>query len=364
MNTTRRPALTPLTLALAAGGAAAALGFVYVARAALFPFLAAYAIAYLFDPLIDRLVARGARRPVAVALLMALLITLALGFAAIVAPLVWDQVDRGVRALPVYLARLEAMVAPMADAVGIVDADDLRRYARDSFSKLGGVPASILEGAAGAFWSAVSGAMGAAAALFNLLLIPVAAAYLLNDFDRLNAAILFRAPPRHRGRVAAFFRKIDAVLWGFVRGQLTVALINALILSVGLTLVGAPMGLFIGLAAGLASIVPYLMAVVGLVPALVLSYLSDGGWLTMALVAGVFAAAQALEGFVISPWALEKAVGLHPVAVMAALLIGGMFFGFLGVLLAVPAAAALKVALAELDAAYINSEFFNHPGQQ
>ncbi|MBI4829456.1 MAG: AI-2E family transporter, partial [Nitrospinae bacterium] len=215
---------------------------------------------------------------------------------------------------------------------------------------------------AGAFWSAVSGAMGAAAALLNLLLIPVAAAYLLNDFDRLNAAILRRVPPRRRESAAAFAGKIDAVLWGFVRGQLTVAVINALILSVGLTLVGAPMGLFIGLAAGLAGIVPYLMVVVGLIPALVLSYLSDGGWLTMALVVGVFALAQALEGVVISPWALEKAVGLHPVAVMAALLIGGMFFGFLGVLLAVPAAAALKVALAELDAAWLESEFYNHPG--
>jgi predicted PurR-regulated permease PerM len=118
------------------------------------------------------------------------------------------------------------------------------------------------------------------------------------------------------------------------------------------------MGIFIGIVAGLSNIVPYLPVVVGLAPALILAYLSFGDVSHIALVAALFAGAQAIEGLYITPKVLEKAVGLHPVAVMASLLIGGAFFGFIGVVLAVPVAAALKVILVELDSDYLKSDFY------
>ena len=123
------------------------------------------------------------------------------------------------------------------------------------------------------------------------------------------------------------------------------------------------MGLFIGIVAGMSSVVPYLSIVVGLAPALLLTYLQFSDWQHVAMVAALFAAAQAIEGFVISPKVLEKAVGLHPVAVMAALLAGGTFCGFIGVLLAVPTAAVLKVVIVELDEAYMRSDFYTGRGR-
>jgi len=137
-----------------------------------------------------------------------------------------------------------------------------------------------------------------------------------------------------------------------------VASIMALILSTGLFFIGTPMGIVIGIVAGLANIVPYLSIVLGLAPALLMTYLEFHDLLHLVLAALLFGGAQALEGFVITPRVLEKAVGLHPVAVIASLLIGANFFGFLGLLLAVPTAAALKVGLFEMDEAYLKSEFF------
>jgi len=196
------------------------------------------------------------------------------------------------------------------------------------------------------------------AAALNLAIIPVVTVYLLVDFDHIVAWAALRVPPRNREGVYGFVRKLDGVLSGFFRGQLTVAMIMATIYSTSLLIVGAPMGFFIGAAAGFANIVPFMPIVVGYIPAMALVFAAGGGWSGLLAVTAVFAIGQALEGFLITPRVQGQATGLHPVAIMAATLVGGVFFGFIGVLLAAPAAAVIKVMLEEVDTAYMASEFY------
>ena len=135
-------------------------------------------------------------------------------------------------------------------------------------------------------------------------------------------------PERHRERTLELMKEMDDVLAGFVRGQLVVGLFMATLYSIGLFSCGTPMSLFIGLVAGLANLVPYLGLVLGFLPAAVLTFMQAQDWMPVLGVVGVFAVVQALEGMVITPRIVGEKIGLHPVAIMLAVLLGAEFFGW------------------------------------
>lgn len=335
-----------------------ALWLVYAGRAALFPFVVAFCFAYILDPVIDKMESARVNRSAAIVILLVALFAVLAAVAAFVWPIMWSQVRTLAANAPRYVEIVEGKIGPMIDSVPNINRGDVEAAMRDWMGAMGDAPLSALKGAAGWIWSGLTTMVGKVAALFNLVVIPVATFYLLRDFDNITAAISKRIPLDRRERVLGFFRKVDSALSSFFRGQLIVALIMAIMLSTGLLFIGTPMGLLIGVVAGLANIVPYLSIVVGLAPALLLTWLQFGDLWSPLMVLALFSAAQALEGFVISPKVLEEAVGLHPVAVIAALLIGGSFFGFIGVLIAVPVAAVVKVTLMEMDEEYLKSEFY------
>ncbi len=354
-----RPAVKAV---LALAGLFIFLWLVYASRTVLFPFVVAFGLAYLFDPLIDRLEAKGVGRSTAIFILLTVLFIFVFAAAVFIGPIIWGQVDAMAENIPHYIALVKEKIKPMIESMPDMDREKIEGALQEGMRRMGDIPLKVLKGASQALWTGLSSVMGVMLALFNLVIIPVATFYLLKDFDIITEKITVRVPPRSRDRFVGFFKKIDTVLNAFFRGQFTVALVMALILATGLFFIGSPMGVLIGLLAGLSNIVPYLPIVVGLLPALILTYLQFTDLLHPLLVLLLFGGAQAFEGLILTPRILEKAVGLHPVAIMAALLIGGHFFGFLGVLLAVPAAAALKVALYELDEAYLKSDFFNEDG--
>ena len=331
---------------------------VYIAREVLYPFIIAFAIAYLLDPAIDQLETKKINRSVAILLLLSLFFSIAISFFMIVGPLAFSQIEEMGRAAPGYFDRIVEKIKPMLDAIPQFDRDRLEDTLKEGLVALGDLPLKVVKGISASAWAGVSSVMGFALALVNAIIIPVAAFYLLKDFDIIVAKINDRIPPRHRGVVTDFVSKIDVVLSGFVRGQLIVAMIMSTLLSFGLLMTGTPMGLVIGMVAGLANVVPYLAVLVGFAPAVLLTYLEFGDWQHPAMVVAVFGVAQALEGFVISPKVLEESVGLHPVAIMASILVGAHFFGFIGLLLAVPAAAVIKVALEEFDGLYKSSDLY------
>ena len=200
--------------------------------------------------------------------------------------------------------------------------------------KMGELPLQLLGNLTDFLWSSLSSLFSAILVAVNLFIIPVAMFYLLRDFDRINEKIANMVPPRIRDSFIDIFKEIDRVLSRFVRGQLMVATLMAGLYSVGLFACGTPMSLFIGILAGYANLVPYLGLVFGFVPAAVLTFLHFQEFGPILGVVAVFGVVQMLEGMVITPRVVGDQVGLHPVAIMLAVLVGAELFGLLGVFLA------------------------------
>jgi predicted PurR-regulated permease PerM len=346
-------------IAVILAGAVLFLWFVYTARVALYPFIIAFAFAYILDPVVDRMEKAGLGRTSSVVMLLAIFFAIIMAAMALLIPIIAGQVEAMARNVPRYAELVKEKALPIIERIPEMDRAKVEESVKQAMATLGDIPLKVLKSTSGAVWTGITNVAEFLLGLLNLVIIPVATFYLLKDFDSLLAKVASRVPPRYKPGTARFFGKLDAALGAFVRGQLTVAVIMGAIYSTGLFLIGAPVGVLIGLLAGLANIVPYLPVVVGLLPALILTYLQYSDWQHVGMVAGLFALGMAVEGFVITPRTLEKAVGLHPVAVMASILMGAVFFGFIGVLLAVPTAAVVKVALVELDGAYLSSAFFN-----
>jgi predicted PurR-regulated permease PerM len=349
-------------IAMILAGAVLFLWFVYAARVALYPFIIAFAFAYILDPVVDRMEKTGLGRTSSVVMLLAIFFAILMLAIALLIPIIAGQVEAMVKNVPLYAELVKEKAMPIIERIPEMDRAKVEESVKEAMAALGDIPLKVLKSTSGAVWSGITNVAEFMLGLLNLVIIPVATFYLLKDFDTLVKKAASRVPHKYKPGVSRFFGNLDTALSAFVRGQLTVAVIMGTIYSTGLFLVGAPMGVLIGLLAGLANIVPYLPVVVGLLPALILTYLQYSDWQHVGMVAGLFAFGMAIEGFVITPRTLEKAVGLHPVAVMASILMGAAFFGFIGVLLAVPTAAVVKVALMELDEAYLSSSLFKDGG--
>jgi predicted PurR-regulated permease PerM len=194
--------------------------------------------------------------------------------------------------------------------------------------------------------------------VLNLVMVPVVAFYLLRDWDDLVARIHALIPRSVEPVVARLARESDDVLGAFLRGQLSVMLALGTFYGIGLWIVGVSIGPLIGMIAGLISFVPYLGAITGVVMGIIAALVQYQDWAHVLLVLGVFAIGQTLEGYVLVPKLVGDKIGLHPVAVIFAVLAGGELFGFLGVLLALPVASVVMVVLRYLYARSASSELY------
>ena len=181
--------------------------------------------------------------------------------------------------------------------------------------------------------------------LANLFLVPVVTFYLLRDWDILVAKVSDLLPRHYIFTIKKLARECHTVLGAFIQGQLLVMMSLGTIYSIGLTLIGLKLGLVIGMLAGLASIVPYMGLVVGMAAALVAGIFQFGDLLHIFLILVVFGVGQALEGMVLTPLLVGDRIGLHPVAVIFAVMAGGQLFGFVGILIALAVAAVTMVLL-------------------
>lgn len=312
------------------------------------PFLAGALLAYLGDPLVDRLERLGRGRwrlgrAGAVALLFVLL-TIALALALLLlVPMLERQVVRLLESLPGWLAWLQETALPWLGArLGIEldgsDLPDLAALAKENWQGAGGVAAGMASGLTRSGMAVIS-------FLINLVLIPVVAFYLMRDWDLVVARVHALLPRSSAPTVVRLARESDQVLGAFFRGQLLVMLSLAVIYSVGLAVLGVDLALLIGIVAGLVSFVPYLGTFVGVAMAVAASVFQFGELWHLVAVLAVFGAGQLLEGMVLQPWLIGDRIGLHPVAVIFAVMAGGQLFGFTGVLLALPVAAVLMVLL-------------------
>ena len=331
----------------------------YLSRRVLTPFMIAFTLAYLIDPLVDWLEERKLSRTLAVVSLMGAFFLIFLGTFILLFPLLQGQVERMANNVPRYVDTLQKTVMPFISQMALTDSEKFQEFLKTVVEKLGSLPLEALSSASSILWNSVSGLLNLVFAAFNLVIIPVAMFYLLRDYDQIIAKLLSLVPPRYQVNTREIFQKIDFVLANFIRGQLMVASIMAGLYSVGLFICGTPLSLIIGTIAGFANLAPYLGFVLGFIPAGILTYLHYQEFTPLLGVLAVFVAIQALEGFFLTPRVIGNQIGLHPVAIMIAILIGAEFFGLLGILLAVPATAVANVLLNLGLEKYRNTSFYS-----
>jgi predicted PurR-regulated permease PerM len=319
------------------------------------PFVASIALAYLGDPLVDRLerVRIGAWRlpRTAAVSVVFLVILLIIGLLLVVLlPQLEQQISALLRKLPGYLAWLRESLLPQLQAwlplAGeMTDLDALRDVLAQHWQQAGGFVGGALE-------SVSRSGLALLGWLANLVLIPVITFYLLRDWDHIIAALRTLLPRESAKTWLGLARESDEVLSAFLRGQLAVMTALAVIYASGLWLVGLDFALLIGLFAGLVSFVPYLGLILGLLLAGTAAVLQWQGLDGLPGVVVVFVAAQLLEGTLLTPKLVGDRIGLHPVAVIFAVMAGGQLYGFFGVLLALPVAAVSMVGLRHLFGRY------------
>jgi predicted PurR-regulated permease PerM len=344
-----------------------AIGFVvavlllYQLRGVLTPIFLAFAIAYVLDPVVDRLVKWKIPRLAAIAIVLGGFVGAVVLFALLVVPDVVRDLLAVTRELPGHLQSWATQAQPMLERVGVHVPQDAREWLaglQTHADKLATIP---LAPVGDVVKQVVGGTFSAVGAVLAALIVPVLAVYLLYDFDRIIGGVRDLIPLQHRDHIVEIATEVDGVLSQFVRGQLTVMAILAVLYGGAYYLLGIRLAFPIGIAAGILNIVPYVGSLFALLAGILMSLIGGGGWWQLAGVVVAYAVVQTLEGFVITPKIVGNSVGLREVWVLLALFVGGEVFGFLGVLLAMPVAAVLKVLFVRAVASYHRSSVYRGP---
>jgi len=325
----------------------------------LMPFVAAAGIAYVLDPPTRRLTQLGMHRWVAATVMMLAMVAATLLFALLLYPLIVVQLGLLIGRVPQYVVLLQAwageMMTRLQDSFG---RDVVNDKVRDLVSSQAGSMLSYLA-------PALSSVIGSGFAIFNVLTLiivtPIVAFYLLRDWPGVTGRIDSWLPYRYRDVIRAQAREVDRILSAWVRGQALCCLILAGYYAVALTIVGLDFGLIVGLAAGMLSFIPYVGSITGGITAIALALAQFPGWRGVIAVVVVLMIGQFLEGYVIYPRFLGDRVELPAVWVIFALFAGGAAFGFLGVMLAVPAAATIGVLCRFWLRRYLRSPLYLDP---
>lgn len=334
-----------------------ALGYLlYLLAPILTPFLISAFLAYIGDPAVDRLETIKFSRTLSVVFVFFLMLIIGLSFILVIFPLIEEQIRRLLMRLPEIIDWIQAEFIPWAtQRFGLqpdtINLDGIKQSLTGHWQALGNI--------AGKFLTRVS-ASGQLLVLWlsYLLLIPVVTFYLLRDWDIIVAKIRTLIPRRYEFVTVKLVRDCDAVLSEFFRGQLMVMIAQGVIYSIGLWIVGLEFSLLIGMIAGMVSFVPYLGAIVGIIIASIAAFMQFHDVIHIVFVLIVFGVGQTLEGVVLSPLLIGDRIGLHPVAVIFAVMAGAQLFGFFGMLIALPAAAVIVVLLRYFHEQYLNSNFY------
>ncbi|WP_084182845.1 AI-2E family transporter [Nevskia soli] len=335
--------------------AAAGLVLLYFLGPILAPFLISAGLAYLGDPLVDRLELLGLSRTLGVCIVFVVFFGVVVTALILVVPMLEEQIITFAQNIPDWLKWVQDVGLPKIGVhlpAGIrLDAGGLRDAVTHNLSQAGDIAGTVLD-------RVKQSTPVLLEFIANALLIPIVSFYLLRDWDLLVARIDQLIPPRLRPHAEALARETDGVLSALIRGQLLVMAALAAIYSIGLTMAGLKVALLIGIGAGLVSFIPYLGFISGLLAASIAMLVQTQEVTPLLWVAIVFGIGQVLESGVLTPMLVGDRIGLHPVAVIFAILAGGQLFGFVGVLVALPVAAVLAVLLRHARQHWLRSPLY------
>ncbi len=345
-------------LVLGAAAVAGAVVFFLVVRQVLLPFFIGLALAYLLDPVVSWLEARRVNRSLGIILILVAVVVVVALVMVYVVPRAQAGIANFARGVPGAVTGLRAKLEPRWQQLDARYHDRIAWATAKARQALEENLPKMLEPVRNALQRALSSFVGFFVSLVSVIFVPVFTFYLLKDIHHVKRLCIEILPPRYRPAVLQRLHEIDMVVSAFVRGQLTVATILAVIYSIGLGIIGVPGAVLVGIFCGYANLVPYLGIATGIPLASLLAFLDSQSFTPVLWVWALFAFAQMIEGTLISPYIVGEKVGLHPVVMILALMIWGDLFGFLGVLVAVPATAALTVFVRAWYKGYLESEFY------
>jgi predicted PurR-regulated permease PerM len=333
-------------------------GAIYLLAPVLTPFAVAAMFAYLFDPLTSRLQRLRLSRAAAVSIVFLGLTLLLVLVLLLLIPYLQRQVATLIRHLPDWMDWLQNDAVPWLNAefdlsLDMPDVQQLTAVLEQHWKEAGGFVATIVAQVSKSGFALVSW-------IVHLIVIPVAFFYLLRDWHLLIARIHELLPRSVEPTATRLARESDETLSGFVRGQLSVMIVLGALYAIALWAIGLDVGPLIGIIAGLISFVPYLGSITGVLMGVIAALVQYHDGLHVILVLAVFVTGNLLEGYVLVPRLVGEKIGLHPLAVIFAILAGGELFGFLGVLLALPIAAVAMVLLRYAHTRYRASELYRH----
>ena len=327
----------------------AAIWLLVSARAALVPLAASFILAYLLQPLVDTLEKWKIPRPLAVLIpLLGLGVGLFILWVSI-SPVVQKQVAAFAKKLPGYVTIAESWLIATLDQFELPQTAELKKYFTENLSLLGQLPVTALR----FLLRTTSGIFSIAIGMIYLVLIPVMTFYVLRDWKELCSGFFAYVHRDYREEVEKRVFRLDELLGSFIKGQLLIACILSAFYVLGFYIVGMPLWLVMGIFTGIACMFPYVEWIVALPIALLLSGLAHQDWLHPLATLAVFGVISPIAGMALVPRILGNRIGLHPVVVLASIMIGGELMGFAGILLAVPLAAAIKVALEAISDYYL-----------
>ncbi len=322
----------------------------------LMPFIVGALFAYLGDPLVDRLEKARLSRTLSVVIVFGIVIMSGLILLLFILPQLERQITGLVIRLPQFVSWIQENIVPRLTAMlglesGILDLGAIKDAFTNNMRDIGSIMGHLLvkltqSGQSLIIWFAY------------LTLIPVVTFYLLRDWDILVGKVNDLIPRPYEKLVSKLARQCDEVLAEFLRGQLLVMLAQAILYSIGLWFVGLEFSLLIGMLAGLVSFVPYLGFIVGIGVAGIAGFMQFHDIIHLVYILIVFGVGQAIEGMVLSPLLVGDRIGLHPVAVIFAVMAGGQLFGIVGVLVALPVAAVIVVLLRYVHERYLESNLY------
>lgn len=329
---------------------------VFLLDSVLTPFLVAALIAYLGDPIADKLELKGCSRTWAVIIIFVVLTLALVSGVLLLVPMLTAQLDLLIQTVPKFLDWLNLHLLPWLQSYfGIEESaqllEKIKLSLNDNWQKAGDM--------VGAFIAQVTrSSLAIMAWIGTMALIPVVAFYMLRDWDIFMWHIRDLLPRSEVDLVVRLSRECDVVLSAFLRGQLLIMVLLGTIYAIGLSIVGIDLAMLLGLLAGAASVVPYLGVIVGILAAGTAAMVQFHDWIYLLPVLVVFGIGQLLESLFLTPVLVGDKIGLHPVAVIFAVLAGGQLFGFVGILLALPVAAVVMVLLRHMQHSYKTSTLY------
>ena len=335
------------------------LGFVFLFKSILMPFVLGFVIAYLLNPTLVKLNDDwGVPRKLSVLSILSLFFIFVTVLVALVAPVMYNEAISLAKSLPGYIDIIWGWIEPhtqqLQQYIGGEEIQQLKNGVKSQAGSLVKVGTNLLSGV-------VSGGQAVVGFGTTVVLTPIVAYFVMQEWAHITAWMENMMPHHQRSTIKDILKQIDTKLSGFIRGQLMVSGILALFYAVALAVAGLNYGFLIGLIAGILSIIPMVGSVIGLFVSVLVAVIqvwAEGDWMFVGIVAGIFVFGQIVEGNFLTPKLVGDSVGLHPLWVMFALMAGGAILGILGMLLAVPVAAVIGVLVSFAILHYKNSDFF------